>query len=293
MNTEKKQKSALEFQTVLETLDAEKIRDFITKNPEIDVNERLPNSKLPVSVLFDKYNENKSADVSPLKNSIYVLHELNADLNQKEIFNEPVWFLNAISTKDKELATSFLKASKPEDRPWQSYEALLYACGQDVPASILTAVIQDPYINVNEVNKLNENALFFAASQKDKDAAQRVFSLLHKNIDLECKNVSGETALFSAIQEGSVKTTKLLLTVGFDPNACDLEGNTPISKVKMNEDMDEESKQKVIYLIEAGANIDFEVNVGWINDLVEKHELQKSVSSMPQREIKMKVRAHS
>lgn len=295
MSIEKNEASALNFQETLESLDSEKIKNFLENNPEINLNERLTNNKLPVSVLFEKYNEskNKEVDVISLKKAITILHDKGADLNQTDLQNEPVWFLSALLSKDKELAINFLKASKPEDRPWKSYEALLYACEKDVPASILMSLIQDSHININETNKLNENALFFAASQKDKESSQRVFSLLHGNVDKECKNELGETALFSAVLEGSAKTTKLLLTVGFDPNACDLEGKTAISKVKINVDMDEENKQKVIYLIESGATLDRKVDVDWINDLIEKQELYKSINAMPQRETRMKVKALS
>lgn len=288
-----------QLQKLLKESSWEDVEDFINVNPSLNLNKDLPNNKKPISMIFEKFLEDENKDVKLLKQKIMFLHSSGATLDQVTLNNEPVWFLSALQTKDEDIIDYFLKASEPDNRPWDSYQAFLYACQEDVPVKVLRSLITDPFIDVSEVNEAGENALFFAASQKDRLAADRVFSLLHSGINIDSLNKNRETPLFSAVEEGVSKSIKLLLTANANPNALDIDGNTPLFKVHFNSNITDEEKEdikkKVTYLLEAGASLDVENNMGqklrdkpefkewleWMDKLVEKKEISALVREIP------------
>lgn len=288
-----------QLQTLLKESEWEDVEDFINVTPSLNLNKDLPNNKKPISMIFENFLEAEDKNVKLLKQKIMFLHANGATLDQTTLNNEPVWFLSALQTKDADIIDCFLKASEPDNRPWDSYQAFLYACQEDVPLKALRSLITDPFIDVSEVNEVGENALFFAASQKDSLAADRVFSLLHSGITIDSLNKNKETPLFSAVEEGVSKSIKLLLTADANPNALDIDGNTPLFKVHFSSNISDEEKEdikkKVVYLLEAGASLDIENNMGqklrdkpefkewleWMNKLAVKEEISALVREIP------------
>jgi len=288
--------------------------NHINKN-KLNINGFLPSGQRIISSLFNIYQNSDNKDIEVLKDNILFFHEKGIDLNQIGLDkdNAEPWLIKSLQLKDKELVSWFLKSSEPDDRPWTSYQALLFACQNDVPLEILRSLLEDPFINPNDLNEMEENSLFVAASGNDELAPNRVFSLLHHNVNRNETNKNLENALFCAAQDGSSKTLKLLLTAGVDPNQLDIEGNTPISKIKLNDNMTEEekeeSKNKVKFLIEAGAFLDiknysgqspkenplFKDWIEWMSEIennikarMEKFMLSNNVKeSLPSRKVKM------
>lgn len=268
----------------------------IIDEEKIDVNSFKIENKNIITWLLGNLNELSEENIENFKNNIIALHNKGLDLNQKKLEkDENPWFLEILTLQDAELSAKFLKASNPEDRPWKSYQALLYACQNGSPFSTLTDLVRDKYINVNDVNDQEENGLFFAASQTDKWAEQRIFTLLHKGLNPNAKNKNGETPLFYSVNHGTVKATKILLTGYSDPNAMDLEGNTPLNTIELKESLTEEEKTKIKsqieLLIEAGAKLDIKNNQGiapldkecfkdwikWMSALEEKTKMESDL----------------
>lgn len=270
----------------------------ILKDENIDINDvKLDNKKI-ISWLLSNLSELNEETISNFKNTIIELHNAGLNLNQKEIgLEETPWFLEVLILQDSELSRQFLQASNPEDRPWKSYQALLYACQDGSPFTTLTDLIKDKNIDVEDVNDQEENAMFFAATQTDKYAEQRIFTLLHKGLDPNKKNKMGETPLFYSVNHGTVKATKMLLTGNADPNVVDLDGNTPLNTINIKEGLLEEEiekiKNQVVLLIESGAKIDLKNNQGvspmdkecfqdwlkWMVPLVEKTKMETELKS--------------
>lgn len=311
-NNEHEKKYEL-LQQYLQDSSWEQVEKLVNTDSTLNLNSELPNGKKSISIVIEKFFANEKRDVDDLERKILFLHENGATLDQVTVNNEPVWFLSALQTKKPSLISAFLKASEPSNRPWNAYQAFLYACQEEVPTQSLREIIRDPFINVEETNEAGENALFFASSQKDSLAAERVFMLLHTGIDVNSVNKNAETPLFSAMEEGASKSIKLLLTVGANPNALDMDGNTPLFKVKTKSSMSEEEKEdlkkKVSYLLESGASLDitnksgqklrdkaeFKDWIGWMEEIVAKNEVSALVREIPKvhekvrHSVKMKI----
>lgn len=285
----------MEIKESLLSNDVEKTIKLIEEK-NIDVNSFKIENKSIVTWLLGNLTELNEETIKNFKNNIIALHNKGLDLNQKKLEkDETAWFLEVLTLQDAELSSKFLKASNPEDRPWRSYQALLFTCQNDSPFSTLVDLVKDKHINVHDVNDQNENALFFAASQTDKWAEQRVFTLLHKGLDPNSRNNNGETPLFYSVNHGTVKATKILLTGYSDPNAVDLEGNTPLNTIEIKENMSEEAvgriKNQIELLIESGAKLDIKNNQGispldkecfkdWVKWMVALEEKTKMESSI-------------
>ncbi|MFN7039102.1 MAG: ankyrin repeat domain-containing protein [Alphaproteobacteria bacterium] len=76
-------------------------------------------------------------------------------------------------------------------------------------------------------NKINvENRLHIAIKQNNTQAVQKLLNL--QEIKINWQNDIGETALFLAVKSKSYFIADILLTVGANPNICNIMGDSPL-----------------------------------------------------------------
>lgn len=79
--------------------------------------------------------------------------------------------------------------------------------------------------NVNDVDKLGRNALFYAAKNGNDDL---VVKLCEWGADFVYPDKTGKTPLMVAAQSGNTNAVKILIDNGADPDAFDIRGRIPL-----------------------------------------------------------------
>lgn len=94
-------------------------------------------------------------------------------------------------------------------------------------------------------------ALALAAGSSGPGAALCTKILAHAGFDAEARDLSGQTPLFSACENGSAEAAKALLEAGACPDAADMWGQTPLGKAA-----EKGCEMTVRLLLDAGADPD-------------------------------------
>ncbi len=104
---------------------------------------------------------------------------------------------------------------------------LSYALMNNNNAMILCLLAYDPRI-INLLNKEGEDA-FMQACRTSKYAVQLIYTIEQERIDLNKKNMHGNTALHIAVKSERADIVQYLLTLEIDPTIVNVRGETPMS----------------------------------------------------------------
>lgn len=119
---------------------------------------------------------------------------------------------------------------------------------------------KDTNLQLRDKDLSGNNALFYAIDGYSINIVKYLLNNYKNKININETNNNGQTALFVAAKKGSTKLTKLLIENGANVNHVNNEGSTPLHAAVFNRTS---NPALIDFLIDKGANINAQTNDGY------------------------------
>lgn len=207
------------------------------------------------------------------------LHNKGMDFEDKHGKDSPL-LMNAIYNDNAFLTKAFLSTNSYTD--FEKVIALDMACDENASFKTFLPVFSKTSEFVDVKNEKGNSAIAKIAASNYEGVENKLFSMLRASEDKEAINNQDQSSLFQAVETGTSKSVKLLLSININVNHTDKYQRNALFRVDgQNED---EIKEKLRYLVEAGIDTEqlnksnksaFEVNTAiapykdFVNELKE------------------------
>lgn len=236
-----------------ETMDS--LKDAITKgnfsgastiieNNIKDLNSKIDDNDNILSFTVKNLSKENSEEVS---NFLLELHNKGMDFDDKYYQDAPL-LMNAIYNDNAFLTKAFLSTNNYND--FEKTIALDIACEENISLKTFLHVFSKASEFVDVKNEKGNSAIAKLAASNYDGVENKLFSMLRASEDKEAINNQDQNSLFQAVETGTAKTAKLLLSININVNHTDKYQRNALFRVDgPNED---EIKKKLQYLVEAG-----------------------------------------
>lgn len=175
------------------------------------------------------------------------LHNKGMDFDDKHGKDSPL-LMNAIYNDNAFLTKAFLSTNAYTE--FEKVIALDMACEENVSFQTFLPVFSKTSEFVDVKNDKGNSAIAKLAGSNYEGVENKLFSMLRASNDKEAINNQQQNSLFQAIETGTAKTAKLLLSINIDVNHTDKYQRNALFRVDGQNE--EEIKKKLQYLVEAG-----------------------------------------
>lgn len=268
-----------------ETMDS--LKDAITKgnfsaastiieNNIKDLNSKIDDNDNILSFTVSNLSKENNEAVSSF---LLELHNKGMDFEDKHGKDSPL-LMNAIYNDNAFLTKAFLSTNSYTD--FEKVIALDMSCDENASFKTFLPVFSKTSEFVDVKNEKGNSAIAKIAASNYEGVENKLFSMLRASEDKEAINNQDQSSLFQAVETGTSKSVKLLLSININVNHTDKYQRNALFRVDgPNED---EIKKKLQYLVEAGIDTEqlnksnksaFEVNTAiapykdFVNELKE------------------------